>query len=105
LGQAKSEGIFISLNSLVRELRDKKGNKAAGEDGLGSTFIKEIEYAFAAPLAVLFRKSLDDGVVLVDWKVSNITPIYKKGPKQDPGNYRPVSLTSQVGKVMESVIN
>jgi len=36
--------------------------------------------------------------------VENITPIYKKGPKQDPGNFRPVSLTSQIGKVMERVI-
>jgi len=52
-----------------------KGNKAAGEDELGSTFLKEIEDAVAAPLVVLFRKSLDDGVVPVDWKVANITPI------------------------------
>jgi len=83
--------VAISEAIIVRELREMKGNKAAGEDGLGSIFLKEIEDAVAASLAVLFRKSLDVGVVSVDWKVENITPMYKKGPKQDPGNYRPVS--------------
>ena len=40
----------------------------------------------------------------VDWKQAHISALYKKGDRQDPGNYRPVSLTSVVGKVMEKFI-
>ena len=39
-----------------------------------------------------------------DWKYANVTPIFKKGDKSDPGNYRPISLTSQICKVLESII-
>jgi len=49
--------VAISEAIKVRELREMKENKAAGEDGLGSTFLKEIKDTVAAPLAVLFRKS------------------------------------------------
>ena len=42
-------------------------------------------------LLILFRKSLEEGVVPEEWKRANVTPIYKKGTKSDPGNYSPVS--------------
>ena len=44
------------------------------------------------------------GEVPEDWRLANVTPIYKKGRKEDPGNYRPVSLTLVLGKVMEQII-
>ena len=39
-----------------------------------------------------------------DWRKANVTPVFKKGKREDPGNYRPVSLTSVPGKVMEQLI-
>jgi len=39
-----------------------------------------------------------------DWRKANVTPIFKKGKKEDPGNYRPVSLTSIPGKVVEQLV-
>jgi len=46
------------------------------------------------------QRSLIEGFVPDDWKIADVTPILKKGVKSDPGNYRPVSLTSQIGKAV-----
>ncbi|XP_055502086.1 uncharacterized protein LOC129703542 [Leucoraja erinacea] len=55
-------------------------------------------------LVIIFQNSLDSGVVPEDWRVANVTPLFKKGGREKTGNYRPVSLTSVVGKLVESVI-
>ena len=41
----------------------------------------------------------------MDWRLANVTPIFKKGQKDDPGSYRPISLTSAPRKVMERIIS
>ena len=56
------------------------------------------------PLRILFQKSVDSGVLPRDRKKANITCIFKKGQKSDPGNYRPVSLTSVICKLLEKQI-
>ncbi|KAK4819815.1 hypothetical protein QYF61_011834 [Mycteria americana] len=53
---------------------------------------------------LVYQQTSLTGEVPVDWRLANVTPIYKKGQKEDPGNYRPVSLTSVMGKVMEQII-
>ena len=71
---------------------------------MGPRLLQELENELAWPITDIFRTSLRTGVVPEDWKQANVTPIFKKGAKADPGNYRPVSLTSVFGKVMESII-
>ena len=56
------------------------------------------------PLCILFNRSLDTGVVPDDWKKANVTPIFKSGQRENTCNYRPVSLTSHISKVMESIL-
>jgi len=56
------------------------------------------------PLSIIFARSWRIGVVSEDWRKANVTPVFKKGKEEDPGNYRPVSLTSIPGKVMEQLI-
>ena len=53
---------------------------------------------------MIFKKSIDTGKIPCEWKYANITALYKKGDKKYADNYRPVSLTSVVCKVLESII-
>ena len=53
---------------------------------------------------MIFRKSLDTGVIPRLWRQANIVPIIKKGNKAENSNYCPISLTSVVGKMLEAII-
>ncbi|CAM4563207.1 unnamed protein product, partial [Lepidochelys kempii] len=64
----------------------------------------ELVAVIAEPLAIIFENSWRTGEVPDDWKKANVVPIFKRGKKEDPGNYRPVSLTSVPGKIMEQVL-
>ena len=76
----------------------------SGPDNISVKFIKTFENEVSGPLFKIFQKSLSSGQVPNDWKLANVTPIFKKGNKSDPSNYRPVSLTCVVCKIMESLI-
>ena len=73
-----------------------------GPDQIPAIILKTLSEEVALPFTIIFNKSLSEGVVPSDWKTAEVTPIFKKGSKSDPGNYRPVSLTSIACKVLES---
>ncbi|KAJ7423523.1 hypothetical protein WISP_33453 [Willisornis vidua] len=64
----------------------------------------ELVEELAKLLSIIYQQFWLSGEVPDDWKLANVTPIHKKGCKENPGNYRPVSLTSVPGKVMEQII-
>ena len=81
-----------------------KPGSAHGPDKVSCRTLKEVADILCLPLSIVFRRSMDEGVVPEDWRKANITPIFKGGSKMVPGNYRPVSLTCVICKVMESII-
>jgi Reverse transcriptase (RNA-dependent DNA polymerase) len=58
----------------------------------------------SVPLLYIYEKSLESSTVPSDWKKANITAIFKKGDESSSSNYRPISLTSHVCKVLESIV-
>ncbi len=77
---------------------------AAGPDGIGPRLLQELESELVEGLVLIFQWSIDTGVVPEDWKSANVTPIFTKGAKSDPGNYWPVCLTSICCKLLESIL-
>ncbi|GAB0199805.1 mitochondrial enolase superfamily member 1 [Grus japonensis] len=66
--------------------------------------LRELADVIAMLLSIIFERSWKTREVSEVWRKANVTPVFKKGKKEDPGNYRPVSLTSIPGKMMEQLI-
>ena len=96
--------IIITRDAVKTKLKNLNPAKAMGPDKIPSLILKELHDDLSLPLSMIFNKSVHTGVVPSDWKIAEVSAIFKKGKKADPGNYRPVSLTSISCKLLESFI-
>ncbi|CAH8652546.1 unnamed protein product [Schistosoma bovis] len=96
--------VDFDQNDVLKTLSTLNMEKSTGPDELHPKILRHIAQYIAIPLTVIFKMSLDQGVLPMDWKDAIVTPIHKTGLRQVPSNYRPVSLTSVVIQILERII-
>ena len=78
--------------------------KAMGPDNIPGHILKICANDLSDIFTLLFQNSLDQGVVPQDWKTANVMPLFKKGDKSKPENYRPISITCIPCKIIEHIV-
>ena len=96
--------IFVTISDVVDIIKNLDPNKSSGPDIISHKMLKLCPEKIAVPLQIIFNCSLRQCKYPADWKIANIIAIFKKGNTSLPANYRPISLISCVGKVMERVV-
>ena len=97
--------ININRSGLLKLLLNINIHKSDGPDNVPGRLLKLCANELVDVYQILFQVSLDSGVVPPDWKEANVVPLFKKGDKSKPENYRPISLTSLSCKLLEHVVH
>ena len=96
--------ITVSTDGVRKLLNGLNIHKATGPDGISPRLLKTLSDELAPVLTVLFQASINQGILPQEWKKANVVPIFKKGERSKAENYRPISLTSVICKMLEHVL-
>ena len=96
--------VQVTVGEIEARLQFTDENSAMGPDNIHPKVLKMCATQLSYPLHMIFTLSLEDGVIPTAWKKSLVVPIFKKGSRYDPLNYRPVSITSVPCKILEKII-
>lgn len=104
-GPTPLSSLSFSAEKVAKKIKKLRTSVAPGPDKLSPRLLQTVVDSIAEPLSIIFTRSLKQGQVPMQWKWANVAPIYKsKGSKTAAGNYRPISLTCILCKVMESIV-
>ena len=95
---------YITVEGVACLLADLQSHKAHGPNEIPARLLKETAYNMAPLLTLIFKASLHQEHLPSDWKTAHVTPVFKKGSRKNPVNYRPISLTSIPCKIFEHII-
>ena len=98
------KSIVITREDIETKLKNLNPNKATGPDKIPPLILKKLAHELSFPLHTIFNKSISENHVPSKWRMSDISGIFKKGAKNLASNYRPVSLTCILCKVLESFV-
>ena len=96
--------ITVEVETVSKKIDALNPDKACGPDNIRARTLCELASELAIPITIIFNKCLAECAVPYDWKLSNVTAIFKKADKTDAGNYRPISLTCLLCRILESII-
>ena len=106
--ELKTYNNITDLNVSVEEISDiiqiLLPNKASGPDVISHKMLILCPNKIALPLQIIFNKSLQQSKYPTNWKLTHVIAVFKKGDSSLPSYYRPISLISCVGKIMERII-
>jgi hypothetical protein len=96
--------IAVSESGILALLKSLNHRKGTGPDNLSPGILKFLATYIAPLLSLIFKHSISTASVPDDWRAANVVPVFKKGDRKEPLNYRPISLTSVTCKVFEHII-
>ena len=94
----------ITKQHVIEAIDEIKANSSCTCYDIPAVVLKQCKYALCEPIKLFIEKSFLYGEIPLKYKFQTIIPLHKKGPKTVPENFRPISLTSHVIKIMERVI-
>ena len=101
---ARLDSIEVCVSEVEEILKDLNISKANGPDNVSNRILKQVANSIARPLAKICNKSLSSGIFPDKWKEAHVSPVFKKSDRQDKNNYRPISLLSNIAKVLERLV-
>ena len=102
--EASILNLQITEEMVKKELLSLSPHKSVGPDQIHPRILTELADIMAGSIALLFNMTIERGTLPKDWKLAIVSPIHKKGSKSIAENYRPISLTAILCKIMEKFV-
>lgn len=99
------QNISIDEETILKYLLKSKKGSSPGLDGISTELLSRCANELTKPLFILFSESLATSTLPGDWLRASVTPVFKKGDKSSPSNYRPISLLPTISKILERIIS
>ena len=97
--------LTIHQDGIKQLMKDLNPSKASSPDDIPARLLKDHFDILSAPLCMIYQASVEQGRIPNDWRKAMVSPIFKKGEKASPANYRPISLTSICCKMLEHILH
>ena len=97
--------LIFDINGVKKQLNELNANKACGPDNLSPRVLKLLADELSLPLTFIFQQSFDTGKVPADWSKALVAPVYKNDGKQNPKNYRPITVIISLAGLFSKLLN